>query len=44
MPENSRWGVADVQWQIVDVSRSMSCDYLLYQVARDSGRHGRLRT
>jgi hypothetical protein len=33
MPENSRRGVAVVQWQIVDSSRSMSWDYLLYQVS-----------
>ena len=29
MSENSRWGVAVVQWQIVDSSRSMSWGYLL---------------
>jgi hypothetical protein len=29
MPENSRRGVAAVQWQIVNPSRSMSWDYLL---------------
>jgi hypothetical protein len=29
MSENSRRGVAVVQWQIVDPSRSMSWDYLL---------------
>ena len=28
MPENSRRGVAVVQWQIVDSSRSMSWDHL----------------
>ena len=33
MSENSRRGVAVVQWQIVDSSRSMSWDYLLYQVS-----------
>lgn len=33
MPENSRRGVAVVQWQIADSSRSMSWDYLLYQVS-----------
>jgi hypothetical protein len=33
MPENSRWGVAVVQWQVVDSFRSMSWDYLLYQVS-----------
>ena len=33
MPENSRRGVAVVQWQIVDSSHSMSWDYLLYQVS-----------
>jgi hypothetical protein len=33
MPENSRRGVAVVQWQIVNSSRSMSWDYLLYQVS-----------
>jgi hypothetical protein len=33
MPENSRRGVAVVQWQIVDASRSISWDYLLYQVS-----------
>ncbi len=29
MPENSRRGVAVVQWQTVDSSRSMAWDYLL---------------
>jgi hypothetical protein len=29
MPENSRRGVAVVQWQNVDSSRLMSWDYLL---------------
>jgi hypothetical protein len=33
MPENSRRGVAVVQRQIVEASRSMSCDYLLYQLS-----------
>jgi hypothetical protein len=33
MPENSRRGVAVVQRPIVDPSRSMSWDYLLYQVS-----------
>ena len=33
MPENSRWGVAVVQRQIKDASRSISRDYLLYQVS-----------
>jgi hypothetical protein len=33
MPENSRRGVAVVQWQIVNSSLLMSWDYLLYQVS-----------
>ena len=33
MSENSQRGVAVVQRQIVDASRSMSWDYLLYQVS-----------
>jgi hypothetical protein len=33
MPENSRRGVAVVQWQFVDSSHSMSWDYFLYQVS-----------
>jgi hypothetical protein len=33
MPENSRRGVAVVQRQIADASRSMSRDYLLCQVS-----------
>jgi phosphoribosylaminoimidazole carboxylase (NCAIR synthetase) len=33
MPENSRRGVAVVQWQIVDSSRTMSWDYLSYQAS-----------
>jgi hypothetical protein len=35
MPENSRRGVAVVQWQIVDLSRSMSWDYFLANIPDD---------
>jgi hypothetical protein len=45
MSENSRRGVAVVQWQIVDPSRSMSWDYLLRAlvVIAVSGLDGRGR-